>query len=400
MNSRDQRPRVCFVAPRAYNVLSGREAIQHIGGAETQQVALARGLAERGCSVSMVTLDYDQTDGEWCHGVQVFRSYRQHAGVPGLRFVFPRLVQTWRALGRARADIYYQRTSDSLSGVVAAYCRRNGARFVFALGAMADCDPCLPNCPSLRERWLYLYGLARADCVVAQTQVQRQELRRHFRRTAVVIPSTAAEPPSPRPIAAPSGRPRFLWVGRFRFEKRPEWIAEVARRCPEYVFEVVGDDNVGSTARRELVQALQTCPNVVWHGYQPPGRIDAYYRSATALVCTSVVEGFPNTFLEAWSRGVPLVTSIDPDQVVARHRLGFCAENPDGLATACRVLAEQPAVHLELSARVQAYFAATHRLDVVLDQYESLFAQIMDQSPTHGKGAEHRQDSKSDKRLE
>ena len=42
-----RRPRVCFVALNAYGALSGRKGFEHIGGAEVQQVTVARGLAGR-----------------------------------------------------------------------------------------------------------------------------------------------------------------------------------------------------------------------------------------------------------------------------------------------------------------------------------------------------------------
>src|SRR5438552_2618784 len=127
-------PRVCFVAPRALGAISGLDAARHIGGAEVQQSLVARGLAERGISVCFVTLDYGQPDGQVFKGIQVFRAYREDAGIPGLRFIHPRMTAVWSAMRRANADVYIQRTSDPLTGVVAAFCRRHSRRFVFCLG--------------------------------------------------------------------------------------------------------------------------------------------------------------------------------------------------------------------------------------------------------------------------
>jgi glycosyltransferase involved in cell wall biosynthesis len=48
--------------------------------------------------------------------------------------------------------------------------------------------------------------------------------------------------------------------------------------------------------------------------------------SSVAVVNTSVLEGMPNVFLEAWSKGKPVLTlQFDPDQVVARNGRNFRA---------------------------------------------------------------------------
>jgi glycosyltransferase involved in cell wall biosynthesis len=51
----------------------------------------------------------------------------------------------------------------------------------------------------------------------------------------------------------------------------------------------------------------------------------ALYRQALVLLCTSESEGFPNVFLEAWSCSRPVLTTVDPDDVVATFQLGQVA---------------------------------------------------------------------------
>lgn len=328
--------------------------------------------------MSMVTLDHGQPDGRRIDGISVYKSYRPDAGVPGIRFVTPRITRLWAAMSRADADVYYQRTSDSISGVVSAFCRVKHRHFIFALGATADCQPSLPNCPTVRERLFYLFGLRRADRVIAQTEWQCEQLRQNFGVEASVVRGTAADPGEPaieRGVA--SSRRRFLWVGRFCREKRPELIVELARRCVFAEFQIIGGGGRGDDTLN-MERLCQGVPNLHLQGYIPHDCIGQFYAAADALVCTSETEGFPNTFLEAWSRGVPVVTTFDPDGTVASHGVGIFAPDVSALAYAVERIATDACLRNTLARNAREYYRIQHAPMVVLDQFENILRALPD----------------------
>ncbi len=355
--------RVCFVALNAYGLLSGRPDIRHQGGAERQQVLLARELARLGYSVSFVTLDHGQPDGETVgEGVRVFKAYRPGSGIRGLRFLHPRLTALWAAMSRAGADVYYQRGAEAETGLVAWWCRRHGRRFVFAGAHDTNFSPALELLETFHERLLYRYGLRHADRVLTQTVRQQQLAREGFGLESVVV-RNCWSPPADGPLVS-SNRPELpgmaLWVGRISPEKRPDWLLALARDLPEHRFEVVGHANVSSSFAARVADQLRSLANVTWHGFLPHDRLQEVYSRAALLVCTSESEGFPNVFLEAWGHGVATVSTVDPDGVITAQQLGGVATSYEDLRRLVERARAEPAVWRERGRRAAAYVRAHH----------------------------------------
>lgn len=329
-------PSVCFVAPNNYAVLAGRADIKQIGGAEVQRVLIARELVKRGWRVSFVTLDHGQPDAIEHDGIRVFKMCAKDDGLPGLRFFYPRWSSLCDAMRRADADIYIQRTSGVETGQTAMWARNHGRRFVYSIANDPECDRRLGAKRTWRERAFYKYGLLRADRVVAQTNTQQAMLRKHFGIEAMVICSCAPDPGDPfangHRDEAFADR-RVLWIGRFSRQKRLDRLPAIAKACTDIQFDVIGDHSRPSNEIASTVAELQRLPNVTLHGFIPYAELPPFYERASLLLCTSDWEGYPNTFMEAWSRGVPVVTTIDPDGVVEQNRTGaVCDRDPSQIA--------------------------------------------------------------------
>jgi glycosyltransferase involved in cell wall biosynthesis len=300
------------------------------------------------------------------------------AGLPLVRFLYPRWTSLWAALSRARPDVVYQRGAGAETGQAALWCRLHERPFLFAAASNSDCDPELPYLPRRRERVLYRWGLRRADRVVAQTREQVEAFRKGFGIRAVLIRSCSQDPgpPPPRePVTA--GRPSVLWVGRFSYEKRPELMLEVARRCPEIQFDVVGAANAGRAAGDEVARRARGLANVTLHGRVPHDRMAGFYARTSALLLTSAWEGYPNTFLEAWARGVPTVSTVDPDGAIARYGLGFVGESGEDLAAGVKRLVSDAAVWRACSIRARRLFFKRHTIAAAAGAYEALIAELV-----------------------
>ncbi len=366
----DAPPRICFVGLQNLPVLWPRYREHGIGGEQVQQTLLARAFARRGFAVSMVVADYGQADAERIDDITLYKAYRLDAGLPGLRFIHPRITGLWGAMARADADAYYVSIAGPHLGIAAMFTRLHDRRLVFRIASDADCDPSRLLIRQARNRWLYRFGLRHSDVILAQTAQQAQALQTHYG-----VPSRLASMLVERagPWREFAQRDiHLLWVGNLLPLKRPQLALALARRLPQLQLHMVGGPQPGHEGLYEEVAAeAAALPNVHFHGRLPYDETAGLFDRARVLVNTSETEGFPNVYLQAWQRAAPVVTFIDPDHVVERFGLGACVNDLDALAAQAGQLALSEADWLAAGARCRRYMGERHGESAVLAPYLS-----------------------------
>jgi glycosyltransferase involved in cell wall biosynthesis len=376
-----QRPHICFVAPAAWPVLARDTKIESVGGAEVQQVLLAREFVNRGFRVSMICGDYGQPDLVAIDSIDVFKYVIGASNVPVVRFFHPRLTNIWRTLRRIDPDIVYQRTAAAATGVAALYSKWRGRRFVYA--AACDLDVTRHKLHKLfnrrggaRSRRLFELGLRLADAIVCQHAAQAQECRRSFGRDALVIPSCYATP-----VTTTSPRNGdVLWAGTLAEGKRPELFLELARRLPGLRFRIVGgpSSEPGGAELFDRIRAVAAgIPNLEFIGFVPYARIDREFDRARVFVNTSDFEGFPNTFLQSWARRIPTVSFCDVGGTFEHAPLATVVEDIAGMATAVERLMTDDRLWEMEGGRLQRYAHGAHSPAIAIAAYEQLFATLM-----------------------
>jgi len=376
--STSPRPHICFVAPNTWPVFSCDPDNEFIGGAEVQQSILARALAGAGYRVSMICLDFGQPQGVLLDGVTVHKAHRPDAGLPVLRFVHPRITAMWRAMRAVDADVYYQRCSAMLTALVAVFCRSYSKRSIFASACDLDFLPGRQPIRYLRDRWLYERGLALVDRIVVQNETQQRNCRAHYGRESTQLPSCYELPAG----VSPGTGDCVLWVGSIREPdyKRPELFLELARRLPQRRFVMIGGagGEGGTHACFERIRNAATAlPNVEFTGFLPLARVEPYFDRARILVNTSVHEGMPNTFLQAWARGVPTVAFVDTGARLRGEPLYQVVEGVEEAVGEVERLFTDEAHWARASARCREYFGSTHSPSRVLERFEGLLGELV-----------------------
>jgi glycosyltransferase involved in cell wall biosynthesis len=340
------------------------------GGSETQIRALAAALAGRGLRVAIIVDAVAGLPTE-VDGVTVIAQKRPHHRWPAPMRPAVRIALACCAMRHARAAVYVQRAAGTVTAFVALTAHLRGRRFIFSAANVTDFEWELLE----RRAWVravYGAGLKMADALVVQTDEQAKLCRNRLGRGSVVIRSIADAPRVDNIVAE-----AFTWIGRAEQAKNPGAFLRLAQALPDVQFRMVvaATTPAGATLLDHLQQEATAMPNLELLEGRPKAKLDEVYRSAVAIVSTSIgYEGMPNVLLEGWARGVPaLALAHDPDGLIEAHKLGWVAAGDEERLQALARAAWSGRHNVdEIRGRCRDYVRDHHARDVVAGAWEAL----------------------------
>jgi len=361
--------KICFIGRDNYPLLNPANGKEYFGGESVQQTLLAKAFRDKGYEVSMITKDHGQPDGEVVDGIKVWKMMRDGAGLPVVRFFHPRMTSLYRAFKNADADVYFQSCAGFFTGATAWYCNKNARKFIFRVAHDTDCIPgeYLIGRPYWRDSRIYEYGLKRADLISAQSTIQQDLLEKNYGLKSQLINMVVELPQEAEQAERDID---ILWVNNIRPFKRPELAVQLARLVPEYRVVMIGGPIQGY---EELYNSIKEesagVDNLEYLGQVPYAKVNDYFQRTKVFINTSDSEGFPNSFLQAWIRGVPVFSFFDPDHLIDRNGLGEVPSDVNDMAARLnRLLADQGRLN-QLSEKVKHHATAHYSPNSVVDKY-------------------------------
>jgi glycosyltransferase involved in cell wall biosynthesis len=357
MNAGFGKKRICIV--------TGAHSAKVQGGAQYQAGLLAEELGRR--SAFEVYYLARQVDPKYRPGCYRIRQVGFDRGVlrRSLLFDAPCLIAALKVI---KPSIIYQRVLHSYTGISAAYAATAGCRLIFHISSDLDVLPRsseggVRNIFSRAESVVGRYGLRRADTIVAQTNRQSELLEQMLgRRADLVVPNFHPLPTEKIEKSTPT---KVIWIGNFKRVKRPEIFVRLARElAPLTESEFVMLGRTGDNEQFEdLHREIARTPNLVAVGERPLEHVNRYLAQGHILVNTSVAEGFSNTFIQAWMRGVPVVSlGVNPDNVLDKFSLGYSASSFDELKQlVVRLISDEP-LRSALGENARKYAIQYHSL--------------------------------------
>jgi glycosyltransferase involved in cell wall biosynthesis len=257
-------------------------------------------------------------------------------------------------------------------GVLPLFCRIHRKKFVHRIASDTIVLSKLPTgTPSFSENLSAILEVKTADTVVAQSKFQKRVLKERFDVESVLIknglfiPQVDCEKPDP---------PVILWVGSLSRIKNPELFIKLAKSLPNVHFEMIGGRGDPPQLYDEIVANAKRETNLTFHGFVPYNKIEKHFRRASVFVNTSSMEGFPNTFIQAWAHYIPVVSlNADPDNVIEDEKIGFCSGTFRQLVSDVTSLLEHENQRKTLGENARNYVEREHDVRITVKKYCTIF---------------------------
>lgn len=366
------RPKICFVGLQNLPVLAREYNSHGIGGEQVQQTLLAKAFAQRGYDVSMIVADYGQPEGAVWDGVKTIKGGALSGGIRFIRHFHPGITDLWRALKRADADVYYASCAGRHIGILAAFKKKYGRKLVFRVAHDSDCEPANLLIRYWWDKRMYEYGLRRADSILLQSAQQAESLGMNYGLTGRLARMLVE--PGVMDLKHGDRMSDVLWVNNLRPFKRPDLLLELAESLGEVSFDMVGGALPRHAALyKEISDRSASIGNLRFHGQVPYHDVNDFYERAKLFVNTSDSEGFPNSYLQAWSRGTPVIAFFDPDGVIRREELGYVPASIKEMRDVVRHLVNSPEEWERLSRACRNFMRQHYDVDDILSPYMTEF---------------------------
>ena len=361
--------KICFVALYSLPLLTSSENLKYVGGSELKQVLIGRELAKRGFQISFITYD-ENSEKEKADEITIIQSFSLSKNFSP----FKNLFMIWKSLKKANADVYCK--GIGYEGIVPLFCIIHGKRFVKWIGS--DSDLLFERFHSLHPLFLKItvyIDIKFANRIIVQNLFQKKFIEEKFNKKCVLIKNPVGIPDD-IDIKNEVKKNYILWVGTIRPVKQPEIFLRIAQSLPEFNFLMIGgEDKKEKKLFTNIKREACTISNLKFLGFVPHHEIQKYYKEASLLINTSQIEGFSNTFLEAWINNVPVMSlNVDPDEIICNNKLGFHSKTIQQLIQDIKTIMLDDNLRKEMGINGKKYVELNHDLKKIVHQFEELLS--------------------------
>lgn len=280
------------------------------------------------------------------------------------RFTSLDIPKIYHCLSHIRPDIIYSQQFDNAMVASVLYAKNHNISSIWHIAS----ERCVWPSKSQRRHsldflgpFLIRYIIKNVTSIIGQTNDENTLLSEHWGRTCdFIVPNWH---PIPKDSITKKNPLIIIWVGNLKMMKQPEMFIQLAEdntHLEDVQFVMIGRKSTGHW-HQELMHRIDQCPNLSYLGEKSFDDVNKIIDDSGIMVSTSLYEGFPNTYIQAWLRNVPVVAlKVNPDNVITSNHVGFCSGSYEKLLKDVRKLSTSPALRNEMGNKAREYASKYH----------------------------------------
>jgi len=376
----DKTRKICFVALGAYPLLSGKNP-KNVIGPDVHQAILAKELIKHNFKITFITYDEGRAPIEYIDRVKIVTICKDASRLKMLNMIL-KVFRIWNAMRKANAHIYYH--AGGMAGVVSPFCRLIKRKYIYDIASDALVNRKIIT-KKIREFSRSIFSLGAfgnwldiklADAIIVQSEFQKMMLKKNFGKDGMIIKMPF--PLTERGMPEKANPPVVLWVGAMAEVKQPELFLKLAEAIPEARFQMIGGHSGNQELYDKIKESSKRILNFEFLGVIPFHEINEYFRQASILVNTSMFEGFPHAFIQAWMHYVPVVSlNADPDELICKNKIGFHSMTFNQLVRDVERLLKNEQLCEERGRNARQYVEREHDITNNIREYIKVFDHVM-----------------------
>ncbi len=359
------------------------------GGAEVQANFLAEELSRRGFVVKYVCQTNILTR---INKIELVNGVEYHFIKSEPKFLWLNIMRYFKKLNKTKPDFIVQRNSSPILAASSLYSKYRNTKLIWICT-----DNLVPmhNYITLRFKnrvnkkkvgnlkyyifyvssvfsdFLLKYSIRGVDLAFHQNEYQKKSIKKNFNLLSYKMLSGNIKPIGFKAISKNKQKKSILWCANLGKHKRPEIFIDLARSMldTDYNFILIG----GHSDKSYESKLFKNIPN----NLKITGQLSyenslSYFNKASIFVNTSTLygDGFPNTFIQSWFRGIPVLSfNINPDQIIIKNNLGFVVNSIKDAKRKSIDLLTNVDLYKEISKNVLDYANKNHTIEKMTDNF-------------------------------
>jgi len=223
-------------------------------------------------------------------------------------------------------------------------------------------------------------GLKKINIAFTQNEFQKMALYKEFNLKSYNMISGHPTVKSPCKAETKFKNNLIIWCSNLGSHKRPEIFIELAKKMVDspYKFYLIG----GHSDNKYVEKLLNNKPsNMTYFGKLNFNETTQYFKKSSLFISTTDTggEGFPNTFIQSWRQGTPIISfGADPNDVIKVNKLGHVSDNVESAALLIKKYLSDFNYYADFYDRVINYNLKNHTTKFMTDNFLKILSKNVD----------------------